>query len=70
MGKKIIFGLICSCQNGKYLASIMNDSEITCDVKNVMRNVIIFGADMSSSVHIDNRRKDILVLGKIDQIME
>ena len=28
------------------------------------RNVIIFGADMSSSVHVGNRGKDILVLGK------
>ena len=28
------------------------------------KNVIIFGADMSSSVHIDNKNKDILILGK------
>ena len=28
------------------------------------RNVIIFGVDMSTSVHIDNKRKDILILGK------
>ena len=28
------------------------------------RNVIIFGVDMSSSVHIDNKKKDILVPGK------
>ena len=28
------------------------------------QNVIIFGADMSSFVHIDNKKKDILVLGK------
>ena len=27
-------------------------------------NVIIFGADMSSSVHIDNKSKDILILGE------
>ena len=27
------------------------------------RNVIIFGVDMSSSRKIDNRRKDILILG-------
>ena len=27
-------------------------------------NVLIFGADMSSSAHIDNKKKDILVLGK------
>ena len=28
------------------------------------QNVIIFGADMSSSIHIDNKKKDILVLGR------
>ena len=28
------------------------------------KNVIIFGADISSSVHIDNKGKDILILGK------
>ena len=28
------------------------------------RNVIIVGADMSSSVHIDNKKKDILILRK------
>ena len=28
------------------------------------KNVIIFGADMSSSVHIDNKNKDILILGE------
>ena len=27
-------------------------------------NILIFGVDMSSSVHIDNKGKDILVLGK------
>ena len=26
------------------------------------RNVIIFGADLNSSVHIDNKGKDILIL--------
>ena len=30
----------------------------------VGKNVIIFGADMSSSVHIENKGKDILTLGK------
>ena len=30
----------------------------------VGRNVIIFGVDMSSSPHIDNKGKDILILGK------
>ena len=28
------------------------------------RNVITFGVDMSSSTKIDNRKKDILILGK------
>ena len=28
------------------------------------KNVIIFGADMSSSMHVDNKEKDILILGK------
>ena len=28
------------------------------------RNVIIFGVDMSSSIHVDNKGKDILILGK------
>ena len=28
------------------------------------QNVIMFGVDMSSSAHIDNKKKDLLVLGK------
>ena len=28
------------------------------------RNVIIFWVDMNSSVHVDNKGKDILILGK------
>ena len=28
------------------------------------KNVIVFGSSMSSSVHVDNRGKDILTLGK------
>ena len=27
-------------------------------------NVIIFGVDMSSSAHVDNKKKNILILGK------
>ena len=27
------------------------------------QHVIIFGADMNSSIHIDNKKKDILILG-------
>ena len=28
------------------------------------KNVIIFGVDMSSSIHVDNKRKDILTFGE------
>ena len=28
------------------------------------RNVVIFGVDMSSSAHVDNKGKDILILGR------
>ena len=28
------------------------------------QNILIFGSDMSFSAHIDNKKKDILVLGK------
>ena len=28
------------------------------------KNIIIFGANMNSSVHIDNTNKDILILGE------
>ena len=28
------------------------------------KNVIIFGADMRSSVHVDNKNKDILIFGE------
>ena len=28
------------------------------------KNVVIFGADMSSSVHVNNKKKDILILGE------
>ena len=28
------------------------------------RHCIIFGVDMSSSVHVDNKKKDVLILGK------
>ena len=28
------------------------------------QNILIFGADMSSSAHIDNKKKDIIAFGK------
>ena len=30
----------------------------------VGKNVLVFGADMSSSMHVDNKNKDILVLSE------
>ena len=39
-------------------------SEFPLPDGSMARNVIIFGADMSSSVHFDNKNKDILILGK------
>ena len=33
-------------------------------VKEVSRNVIVFGVDVSSSPHFDNNKKTILILGK------
>ena len=38
-------------------------SELSLPDGRVCKNVIIFGADTSSSVHIDNKGKDILILG-------
>ena len=39
-------------------------SELSLTDGNIDKNVIIFWVDMSSSVHIDNKGKHILVLGK------
>ena len=33
--------------------------------KYCFRNIIIFGVDMSSSPQIDNKKKEILALGKV-----
>ena len=41
------------------------DKETSFSIGNeTSKNVIIFGVDMSSSSKIDNRKKDILILGK------
>ena len=39
-------------------------SEFSFTERSARKNVIILGADMSSSVHIDNENKDILILGE------
>ena len=33
-------------------------------VEDMAKNVIIFGADMGNSAHADNKKKDMLILGK------
>ena len=38
-------------------------SELSLPDGTMRKSVIIFGADMSSSVHVDNKGKDILILG-------
>ena len=41
------------------------DRETSFSIGNeIGKNVIIFGVDMSSSTKIDNRKKDILILGR------
>ena len=39
-------------------------SEFSLPDGSMGKNVIIFGVDMSSSVHIDNKKKYFLILGK------
>ena len=39
-------------------------SEFSFTDRSMGQNVIIFGADLSSSVHTDNKSKDILILGE------
>ena len=41
-----------------------SSSKVSLPDDSVGKNVIIFGVDMSSSVHIDNKKKDFLILGK------
>ena len=39
-------------------------SEFPLPDGNMGRNIIFFGANMSSSVHFDNKNKDILIFGE------
>ena len=41
-----------------------SSSKVSLPDDSVGKNVIIFGVDMSSSVHIDNKKKNILVFGE------
>ena len=48
---------------GGYSIEFDSRSEFSLTDGSVGKNVITFGVDMSSSVHIDNKKKDILILG-------
>ena len=52
------------CKYSGYDIGFDSLSEFLLPEGSMGKNVIIFGVDMSSSVHIDNKKKDILILGK------
>ena len=47
-----------------YGIAFYSRSEFLFTDRSYGKNVIVFGADMSSPVHVDNKRKDILILGE------
>ena len=47
-----------------YGVGFYSHSEFSFPDDSMGKNVIIFGVDMNSSEHIDNKKKDILILGK------
>ena len=47
-----------------YCIGFDSRSEFLFTYRNMGRNVIIFGADMSLSVPVDNKNEDIIILGK------
>ena len=70
--KNCLFGAVTLTKNADIDTYGYSDYGIGFDRKTVFsfpsggfgRNIIIFGVDMSSSAHIDNKKRDILVLGK------
>ena len=48
---------------GGYVIGFNSRSKFSLPDGSVGKNVIIFGVDMSSSVHMDYQKKDILILG-------
>ena len=52
------------CKYSGYSIGFDYRSEFSFTDGSMGKNVIVFGADMSSSVHIDNENKDILILGE------
>ena len=52
------------CKYGSYGIEFDSRSESLFTDESIGKNVIIFGADMSSSVHVGNKNKYILILGE------
>ena len=52
------------CKYSSYVIGFDSRSEFLFTDGRFGKNVIIFRADMSSSTHIDNKSKDILILGE------
>ena len=48
----------------KMALHLIQKETFSCPTGGFDKNVIIFGADVSSSVHVDNKKKDILILGE------
>ena len=69
--KNCSFGAVTLTKNGDidkygysgYIIGFDRRSRFTFPGSGFGQNVLIFGADMSSSAHIDNKKEDILVLG-------
>ena len=55
---------INKCKYSEYGIGFDRRSNFSFSGGRIRQNVIIFRADMSSSTEIDNREKDILILGK------
>ena len=55
---------INKCKYSEYGTGFDRRSNFSFSGSRIRQNVIIFRADMSSSTEIDNREKDILILGK------
>ena len=53
---------ICKAVYTGYGIGFDSRSDISLTDGSMGKNIIVFGADMSSSVHIDNKVKDILIL--------
>ena len=74
--KNCLFGAVTLTKNAQFKYSgygigFDRRSSFSFPVGGFRENVSIFGVDMSSSAHIDNKKKNILVLGKgTAQILE